>query len=78
MYAYTDADKEGRCSMSGGMLVHNGALLRFWSRKKVVSLSSWESELFAGVTAGVEAIGLQSKLADFGIRCQATLLSDNE
>ena len=34
--------------------------------------------MYAGVTAGVEAIGLQSGLADFGIRCQATLMSDNQ
>ena len=61
------------------MLVHNGALLRFWSRKqKVVSLSSWESELYAGVTTGVEAIGLQSGLADFGLKCRVTLMSDNQ
>ena len=83
LYAYTDADwascKESRRSTSGGMLVHNGALLRFWSRKqKVISLSSWESELYAGVTTGVEAIGLQSGLADFGIRCRATLMSENQ
>ena len=65
--------------MIGGMLVHNGALLRFWSRKqKVVALSSWESELYAGVMAGFDAIGLQSGLADLGIRCQATLMSDNQ
>ena len=50
--AYTDSDwaanREDRRSVSGGMLVHNGGLLRFWSRRqKAVSLSSWESELFA-------------------------------
>ena len=62
--------------MSGGMFVQNGALLRFWSHKqKVVALSSWESELYAGATAGVEPIGLQSGLADFGMRCQATPLA---
>ena len=48
--AYTDsewaANREDRRSVSGGMLVHNGGLLRFWSRRqKAVSLSSWESEL---------------------------------
>ena len=67
--------KESRRSMSGGMLVHNGALLRFWSRKqKVVALSSRRA-MYAGVMAGVEAIGLQSGLADFGMRCQATPLA---
>ena len=62
--------------MSGGMLVYNGALLRFWSpTEKVVALSSWESELYAGVMAGVETNGLQSGLADFGMRCEPTPLA---
>ena len=43
-----------------------------------MALSSWESELYAGVTAGVEAIGLQSGLADFGTRCKPALMSDNQ
>ena len=65
--------------MSGGMLVHNGALLRFWARKqKAISLSSWESELYAGVTAGVEALGLQSGLRDFGCQRDVVLVSDNQ
>ena len=81
--AFTDSDwassREDRRSMSGGMLVHNGSLLRFWSRKqKAISLSSWESELYAGVTAGVEAIGLQSGLADLGCERSAVLLSGNQ
>ena len=53
--AYTDSDweanREDRRSVSGGMLVHSGRLLRFWSRRqKAVSLSSWESELYAAVS----------------------------
>ena len=56
--AYTDADwagcRETRRSVSGGMVLHNGSLLKFWSRRqKAISLSSWESELYAGVTAGI-------------------------
>ena len=75
LYAYMDANWAScKGSMSGGMLVHSGSLLRFWSWKPKVSR---ESELYAGVTEGVDALGLQSGLADFGIRCQATLMSDN-
>ena len=49
------------------MFVHNGGLLRFWSRRrKAVSLSSWESELYASVSTGVEDLGLQSGIGDFG------------
>ena len=69
--AFSDSDwassREDRKSVSGGMLVHNGVLVRFWARKqKAISLSSWESELYAGVTASVEAFGLQSGLRDIG------------
>ena len=43
--AYTDsewaANRKDRRPVSGGMLVHNGRLLRFWSRlQKAVRLSS--------------------------------------
>ena len=44
----------------------------------VIALSSWESELYSGVTTGVEAIGLQSGLGDFGVECTPTLMSDNQ
>ena len=48
-------------------------LLRFWSRRqKAVSLSSWESELYAAVSTGVEALGLQSGLRDFGNNTRVT------
>ena len=81
--AYTDSDwaanrEDGR-SVSGGMLVHNGGLLRFWSRRqKAVSLSSWESELYAAVSTGVEALGLQSGLKDFGNNTRVTIACDNQ
>ena len=81
--AYTDSDlaanrEDGR-SVSGGMLVHNGGLLRFWSRRqKAVSLSLWESELYAAVSAGVEALGLQSGLRDLGNNNRVTIACDNQ
>ena len=54
------------------MLVHSGRLLRFWSRRqKAVSLSSWESELYAAVSTGVEALGL--RLRDFGNNTRVTV-----
>ena len=64
--AHTDSDwaahREDRPSMSGGMLVRNSGLLRFWSRRqKEVSLSSWESELHASVSTGVAGLGLHRR-----------------
>ena len=54
-------------------------LLRFWSRRqKAVSLSSWESELYAAVSTGVEALGLQSELKDFGNNSSVTIACDNQ
>ena len=81
--AYTDSDwaanREDRRSVSGGMLLHNGGLLRFWSRRqKAVSLLWWESELFAAVSTGVEALGLQSGLRDFGNNTRTTIACDNQ
>ena len=62
------ADREDKLSMSGGMVVHNEGLVKFWScRQKTVSLSSWETELFAAVTTGAEAIGRQRGLRDIEI-----------
>ena len=81
--AYVDSDwaanREDRRSVSGGMLVHTGGLLRFWSRRqKAVSLSSWESELYAAVSTGVEPLGLQSGLRDFGNNTRVTIACDNQ
>ena len=81
--AYSDSDwaanGEDRRSVSGGMLVHNGGPLRFWSRRqKAVSLSSWESELYAALSTGVEALGLQSGLKDFGNNTRVTIARDNQ
>ena len=65
--------------MSEGMLVHSGALLRFWSRRqKVVSLSSLESELYAAVSKKVEALALQNWLRDLGNSTRVTIACDNQ
>ena len=81
--AYTDSDwaanREDRRAVSGGMLVHNGELLRSWSRRqKAVSLSSWESELYAAVSTGVEALELPSGLRDFGNNTRVTIACENQ
>ena len=43
-----------------------------------MSLSSWESELYAAVSTGVEALGLQSGLRDFGNNTRVIVACDNQ
>ena len=43
-----------------------------------MSLSSCESELYAPVSTGVEALGLQSGLRDFGNSTRVTVACDNQ
>ena len=45
--------------------------------KRAVSLSSWESELYAAVSTKMEALGLQSGLKDFGNNTRVTIACDN-
>ena len=72
-------NREDRRSVSGGMLVHSGGLLRFWSiRQKAVLLLSWESELYAAVSIGVEALGPRCGLRDFGNDTRVTIACDNQ
>ena len=72
--ALGEANREDRRLVSGGMLeVHNGQD----SWQKAVSLSSWESELYAAVSTGVEALGLQSGLRDFGNSTHVTIACDH-
>ena len=47
-------------------------------RQKAVSVSSWESELYAVVSTGVEALGLQSALRDLGNNTRVTIACDNQ
>ena len=80
--AHTDsewaANQEIKRSVSGGMLVQNGGLLRFWSRRhKRVSFSSCESGLYATVSTGVETIGFQSGLRDLGNNTRVTRVCVN-
>ena len=56
-------DHLDRRSVRGGMIVYNGELLCFWSRRqnwsrrqKAVSLSSWASEVHAAMSTGAEAL----------------------
>ena len=71
-------EREDRRSTSGGMRLHNGGLLRFWSsRQKVVSLSSWESELCAVVSSRAEALGLRSRVRELGNITRVTVACDN-
>ena len=67
--AYTDSDsaanREDRRSVSGGMPVHSGGLLRF-------------CELYAAASTGAETLGLQSGLGDFGNNTRVTIACDNQ
>ena len=46
--------------------------------KKAEGGASWESELYAAVSTGVEALGLQSGLRDFGNNTRVTIACDNQ
>ena len=46
--------------------------------KKALSLASWESELYAAMSTGVEALRLQSGLRDFGNHTRVTIACDNQ
>ena len=64
--------------MSGGLLFHNCGLLEFGSRRhKAVSLSPWESELYAALSKDVENLGFQCGLGD-GTSTRVTLALDNQ
>ena len=78
---YTDADHAGclrtRKSTSGGVVVWGAAVLKAWSRTQtLIALSSGESELAAVTKAAAEGAGVQSVLADFGVRVKLELHSD--
>ena len=68
---YTDSDDAGctktRKSTSCGALMHGSHLLKFYSSTQhVISLSSGESEFYAGVKAGSTLLGAMSMALDFG------------
>lgn len=68
---YTDNDDAGcsktRKSTSCGALTHGSHLLKFYSSTQhVISLSSGESEFYAGVKAGSTLLGAMSMALDFG------------
>ena len=68
---YTDSDDAGcsktRKSTSCGALTHGSHLLKFYSSTQhVISLSSGESEFYAGVKAGSTLLGAMSMALDFG------------
>ena len=52
--------------MSGGMLVHGGGFLSFWSRGRRLS---WENELYAAVSTRLEALVLQSGVWEWRNTC---------
>jgi hypothetical protein len=73
---YTDADHAGctysRRSTSGGAILHGENTLCFWSgTQTAVTTSSGESEYYAAVRAGSEALGARTVCEDAGFRLEA-------
>ena len=78
---YTDSDDAGchstRKSTSSGALFHGQHLLKFYSTTQhVISLSSGESEFYAGIKAGATLLGAIATMQDFGLTFKAELLFD--
>ena len=68
---YSDSDDAGcsktRKSTSSGALLHGSHLIKFYSSTQhVISLSSGESEFYAGVKAGSVLLGAMSMAMDLG------------
>lgn len=72
LVGYSDSDwagcKESRRSVSGGIVLSAGGLLKSWSnRQATVALSSAEAELYAASkTAAAALMGIRSLFADMG------------
>ena len=78
---YTDSDDAGclrtRKSTSCGALMHGRHLLKFYSSTQhVVSLSSGESEFYAGIKAGSTLLGTLAIMKDFSFSFEGHLVFD--
>ena len=82
LHCFVDSDWAGcsrtRRSTSGGILMRGGHCLHQWSRTQTtVALSSGEAELNAALKGGIELLGAQSLLHEFGEESQLELLGDS-
>ena len=78
---FSDSDDGGclttRKSTSGGALMHGSHLLKFYSSTQhVISLSSGESEFYAGIKAGSVLLGGIATMQDLGCEFSAELVFD--
>ena len=71
-------DREGRKSVSGGVLRVGHSVVKHWSKDQGnVSKSSAEAELYACNYAADHALGMQSMLRDMGIEAHVTVEVDS-
>ena len=71
MITYGNSDwaecKSSHRSVSGGVVLLGGGLLKGWSNRQVtVALSSAEAEFYATTKAAVETLGIEALLNDLG------------
>ena len=81
IHAYADADWGGdratRRSVSGGCVFVGKHCVKTWSKKQqVIALSTAEAELYAGLRAATEALGIQALMVDLGSKPQVHLHLD--
>eukprot|EP00972_Heterocapsa_arctica_P113919 16439771-Heterocapsa_arctica.AAC.1 len=80
--AIVDTDYAGcldtRKSTSGGVLMHGGHCIRYWSTtQSVIALSSGEAELYAIVKGASAGLGCQSIANDLGTSLYVDIFSDS-
>ena len=79
--SYSDSDwagdKRDRRSTSGGVIMIGDHCIKHWSKiQGVVAQSSGEAELYAGVRAASDAIGVQTQARELGMEVAVELMMD--
>ena len=83
IHTFTDSDWAGdrvsRKSTSGGAMMLGGHNVKTWSKdQSVIALSSGEAELYAANMGAAQALGMQSMMADLGVKVKIDILIDTK
>ena len=72
------ANGHERKPTSGGMMMMNGTVVKYWSRAQATrALSTAKAEYYAVSTGAAEALGMQSMMTDLGLSTQVRVWTDS-